>query len=79
MEEADPNKDEVFISGLPLDITEKEIAEYFGQIGIIKEVSKIIGTTIAASESGGGCLAGIYKIDCFDTTLKRLYHRHAAG
>lgn len=38
MEEADPNKDEVFISGLPLDITEKEIAEYFGQIGIIKEV-----------------------------------------
>jgi RNA recognition motif-containing protein len=42
MEEADPNKDEVFVSGLPLDITEKEIAEYFGQIGIIKEVSNIV-------------------------------------
>jgi RNA recognition motif-containing protein len=43
MEEADPNKDEVFVSGLPLDITEQEIADYFGQIGVIKEVSKIIG------------------------------------
>ncbi len=44
MEEADPNKDEVFITGLPLNITEKEIAEYFGQIGVIKEVSKNIWT-----------------------------------
>ena len=42
MEEVDPNNDEVFITGLPLDITEQEIAEYFGQIGVIKEVGKII-------------------------------------
>jgi len=32
------DSDEVFVSGLPLDITEAEIAEYFGQIGVIKEV-----------------------------------------
>ena len=37
-QEIDPNNDEVFVSGLPLDVTEEEIAEYFGQIGIIKEV-----------------------------------------
>jgi RNA recognition motif-containing protein len=53
MEEADPNKDEVFISGLPLDITEKEIAEYFGQIGIIKEVSKIIWNVVYVLALGG--------------------------
>lgn len=35
---ADDN-DEVFISGLPLDVTEQEIADYFGQIGIIKQVN----------------------------------------
>ena len=34
----DPDKDEVFISGLPLDITEEEVAKHFGQIGVIKEV-----------------------------------------
>ena len=27
---------QVYISGLPLDVTEKEIAEMFGSIGIIK-------------------------------------------
>jgi RNA recognition motif-containing protein len=53
MEEADPNKDEVFISGLPLDITEKEIAEYFGQIGIIKEVGKIIWNMVYVLALGG--------------------------
>ena len=42
MEEVDPNQDEIFVSGLPTDITEQEIADYFGQIGIIKEVRKII-------------------------------------
>ena len=34
----DEENDEVFISGLPLDVTEEAIAEYFGQIGIIKQV-----------------------------------------
>ena len=34
----DTENDEIFISGLPLDVTEEEIATYFGQIGIIKEV-----------------------------------------
>lgn len=34
----DPENDEVFISGLPADVTEQEIAEFFGQIGIIKQV-----------------------------------------
>jgi RNA recognition motif-containing protein len=35
----DTENDEIFISGLPLDVTEEELATYFGQIGIIKEVS----------------------------------------
>lgn len=34
----DAETDEIFISGLPLDVTEEELATYFGQIGIIKEV-----------------------------------------
>lgn len=38
MDDIDPEKDEIFISGLPTDITEEEIAKYFGQIGVIKEV-----------------------------------------
>lgn len=37
--QVDPENDEVFISGLPLTgVTEQDIAEYFGQIGIIKQV-----------------------------------------
>eukprot|EP00890_Picochlorum_soloecismus_P004717 jgi/Picsp_1/5246/NSC_02608-R1_rna-binding protein cabeza len=36
----DPENDEVFISGLPLDTTEQDIAEYFGQIGVIKQDKK---------------------------------------
>jgi len=39
--QVDPDNDEVFISGLPLDTTEQDIAEYFGQIGVIKQVSGI--------------------------------------
>jgi RNA recognition motif-containing protein len=35
----DTENDEIFISGLPLDVTEEELATYFGQIDIIKEVS----------------------------------------
>ena len=34
----DPEADEIFVAGLPLDVTEEELAEYFGQIGVIKEV-----------------------------------------
>ena len=37
MGDFDPEQDEVFISGLPLDVTEEEIAAYFGQIGVIQE------------------------------------------
>jgi RNA recognition motif-containing protein len=37
----DPENDEVFISGLPTDTTEQDIADYFGQIGIIKQVHGI--------------------------------------
>lgn len=37
--QVDPDNDEVFISGLPPDTTEQDIAEYFGQIGVIKQVS----------------------------------------
>lgn len=37
----DPENDEVFISGLPADTTEQDIADYFGQIGIIKQVHGI--------------------------------------
>ena len=37
-ETVDPDNDEVLISGLPLDTTEQEIADHFGQIGIIKQV-----------------------------------------
>ncbi|KAI8105921.1 hypothetical protein M9434_000500 [Picochlorum sp. BPE23] len=36
----DPENDEVFISGLPTDTTEQDIADYFGQIGIIKQDKK---------------------------------------
>ena len=36
--QVDPDNDEVFISGLPPDTTEQDIAEYFGQIGVIKQV-----------------------------------------
>lgn len=39
--QVDPENDEVFISGLPLTgVTEQDIAEYFGQIGIIKQVRR---------------------------------------
>ena len=37
--QVDPENDEVFISGLPLTgVTEQDIADHFGQIGIIKQV-----------------------------------------
>ncbi len=39
----DPDMDEVFVSGLPTDVTEEQLAEYFGQIGIIKEVRPVWG------------------------------------
>lgn len=39
----DPENDEVFISGLPTDTTEQDIADYFGQIGIIKQVHSMSG------------------------------------
>lgn len=31
-----PDTDTVYVDGLPLDVSEKEIAEYFGSIGVIK-------------------------------------------
>jgi RNA recognition motif-containing protein len=33
------DQDQIYISGLPTDTTEEEIAKYFGQIGIIKQAS----------------------------------------
>lgn len=37
--QVDPENDEVFISGVPLTgVTEQDIAEFFGQIGVIKQV-----------------------------------------
>ena len=39
--QVDPENDEVFISGLPLTgVTEQDIADFFGQIGIIKQVRR---------------------------------------
>ncbi len=32
----DNGTDQIYISGLPRDVTEEQLAEFFGQIGLIK-------------------------------------------
>eukprot|EP00199_Chlamydomonas_sp_CCMP681_P005079 CAMPEP_0119106298 /NCGR_PEP_ID=MMETSP1180-20130426/4031_1 /TAXON_ID=3052 ORGANISM="Chlamydomonas cf sp, Strain CCMP681" /NCGR_SAMPLE_ID=MMETSP1180 /ASSEMBLY_ACC=CAM_ASM_000741 /LENGTH=116 /DNA_ID=CAMNT_0007091605 /DNA_START=71 /DNA_END=417 /DNA_ORIENTATION=+ len=36
-----PSTDMVYVSGLPAGVTEKEIEEYFGSIGVIKQDKKL--------------------------------------
>ena len=39
-EDIDPDKDEIFISGLHPDVTEADLVDFFGTIGVIKDVRR---------------------------------------
>lgn len=41
-----PATDTVYVSGLPTNITERDVEEYFGSIGIIKTDKKTRGKKI---------------------------------
>jgi hypothetical protein len=41
-----PDTDMVYVEGLPLDITEAEIAQHFGSIGVLKQDKKKGGPKI---------------------------------
>lgn len=61
-EDFDDDRDQIYVSGLPTDITEQQLADHFGQIGMIKMDKKKRPPTPKASaacagRTAAGCLA----------------------
>lgn len=49
----DDDRDQIYVSGLPKDVTEQELADHFGQIGTIKIDKKKKAPKVRAGGEGG--------------------------